>query len=163
MAYIKNGVYPKHDADIRRENPQTSFPTPISNAQAEEFGYVYVTPTTPPAPNPHCTVVEGTPVNNTQVWTQVPMSQQAVILEFTDALEAMYDAKAQEKKYDTRYTCALRAGYASAFQAEGLAFAQWMDTCNANAYTTMASVLAGQTPMPTVAGLLAQMPTFTWP
>ena len=163
MAYIKNGVYPLYDADIRREFPRTSFPVPISDAQAAEFGYMAVTPTLKPAKDDHCVVVEGAPINNIQTWVQVPLSQSDTILEFTTALEAMYDAKAQERQYDTRYTCALRAGYAGAFQAEGLAFARWMDAQNRYAYTQMALVLAGNRPMPTVAQLLSELEPMVWP
>ncbi len=83
--------------------------------------------------------------------------------DYTAALEGMYDARARERQYDNRLTCALRAGYAGPFQAEGTAFAIWMDTCNATAYGLMAQVLAGEIPMPTIAELLAMMPELVWP
>jgi len=89
-----------------------------------------------------------------------PLPTQA---EYTEALEAMYDAKAQEKNYDTRYTCALRAGYPSAFQAEGTAFGEWMDNCNVTAYGIMAQVQQGLIPQPTIGELLAMMPVLVWP
>jgi len=78
-------------------------------------------------------------------------------------LEVHYDAKAKEKRYDNRLTCALRAGYAGPFQAEGQAFAQWMDTCNAYAYGVMAEVVQGTRPLPTIDDLLAELPVLTWP
>ena len=89
-----------------------------------------------------------------------PLPTQA---EYTAALEAMYDAKAQEKHYDNRYTCALRAGYPSAFQAEGTAFGEWMDLCNVTAYGIMAQVQQGLIPQPTIPELLAMMPVMVWP
>lgn len=82
--------------------------------------------------------------------------------EYTARLEEMYDQKAQQRHYDNRYTCALRAGYASAFQAEGTAFAQWMDACNAHAYTVMATVMAGQRAIPTWEELAAELPEAPW-
>ncbi len=82
---------------------------------------------------------------------------------FTAALERWYDRVAQARRYDNRYTCALRAGYAGPFQAEGAAFAAWMDTCNAHAYGVMAAVQAGQRAMPeSPAALVAELPTPPW-
>ena len=69
----------------------------------------------------------------------------------------------QAKKYDNRLTCTLRAGYAGPFQSEGLAFATWMDACNAHGYTEMEKVMTGQHPMPTVEELIAELPTPPWP
>lgn len=79
------------------------------------------------------------------------------------ALTAHFDAKAQERRYDNRLTCALRAGFPGPFQAEGLAFAQWMDNCNAYAYTVMGQVLGGLRPMPTVEAFIEEMPDLIWP
>lgn len=85
------------------------------------------------------------------------------VADYISAMEGMYDAKARERHYDNRYTCALRAGYAGPFQAEGAAFALWMDTCNALGYLIMAEVQAGTRPQPTIAALLAELPALTWP
>lgn len=82
---------------------------------------------------------------------------------YVRALEALYDIKAQERKYDTRYTCALRAGYVGPFQAEGQSFALWMDTCNAHAYVVMRDVLSGVRAVPTIAELIAELPALVWP
>ena len=86
-----------------------------------------------------------------------------IIAELTAALEAHYDTKACEKRYDNRLTCALRAGYAGPFQAEGIAFAQWMDNCNAYGYQVLADCLAGTRTTPTEAELLAELPVMVWP
>ena len=82
---------------------------------------------------------------------------------YTAALEAHYDSKAQERKYDNRYTCSLRAGYAGPFQAEGTAFAVWMDACNAQCYTMLAQVQAGTIPLPTIEEVISALPELTWP
>lgn len=92
-----------------------------------------------------------------------PKTIEQIILDYTAALEAVYDAKARERRYDSRMTCALRAGYPGPFQAEGQAFAIWMDTCNAHAYEVMADVQAGEREMPTAEELIAEMPELTWP
>lgn len=85
------------------------------------------------------------------------------VAHLTEALEAMYDRKAQERRYDNRYTCALRAGYNGPFYEEAVTFAQWMDECNAKAYAIMNEVIAGQRPEPTDEALLAEMPVMVWP
>lgn len=82
--------------------------------------------------------------------------------EYADALTAMLDAKAQEKHYDNRITCALRAGYAGPFHDEGASFAGWMDACNYLAYQLLAEVRDGTRSQPTLAEFLALMPTLSW-
>jgi len=80
------------------------------------------------------------------------------------AMEALFDATAQAKHYDNRITCALRAGYPGPFQAEGKAFAEWMDGCNALAYQMLAEVQAGTRQMPaTKEEALALLPAMVWP
>lgn len=79
------------------------------------------------------------------------------------ALTDFLDREAQSKRYDNRITCAVRAGYAGPFQAEGQAFASWMDTCNALGYQVMAEVQAGTRPLPTVEEFLGLMPPMVWP
>ena len=86
-----------------------------------------------------------------------------IIKELTAALESHYDTEAQKKNYDNRFTCALRAGYAGPFQAEGVAFATWMDSCNAYGYQVIADVKGGKRTVPTAAELLAELPTIEWP
>lgn len=83
--------------------------------------------------------------------------------QFVAAMDANFDAKAREKNYDSRITCALRAGYAGPFQAEGIAFAQWVDNSYAAAHQILAAVQAGQRPAPeSTAALLAELPQFDW-
>ena len=75
-----------------------------------------------------------------------------------------FDVTAQSRRYDNRITCALRAGYPGPFHAEGLAFASWMDACNATAYSLLAEVQAGTRPMPDSASdALALLPAMVWP
>jgi hypothetical protein len=78
-------------------------------------------------------------------------------------LNAHLDAVAGQRRYDNRFTCALRAGFPGPFQAEGIAFAQFMDECNMAGYSLMRSVKAGLAPVPTEAELIALMPVIEWP
>ena len=58
----------------------------------------------------------------------------------------------------------LRAGYPGTFQAEGIAFAAWMDQCNALAYNLLAEVVAGTRPLPeSPKALIDLMPPMVWP
>ena len=87
----------------------------------------------------------------------------AKIKSYSVAMQAFFDHKAAEKNYDSRLTCTLRAGYAGPYQAEGLAFALWMDACNVHAYTVLSQVQAGKRETPTVDVLLAELPALVWP
>ena len=99
------------------------------------------------------------------VFTKKPDDQIMAIMQqkYTAALESYYDSKARERRYDNRYTCSLRAGYVSPFQAEGLAFAVWMDACNAQCYTLLEQVQAGTVPMPPIEDVIAGLPELIWP
>lgn len=93
----------------------------------------------------------------------LPPTQDELLASYQQALDELFNSTAQARRYDSRVTCALRAGYPGPFQAEGLAFAQWMDACNALGYQLMAEVLGGQRPMPTVPEFLAMLPPMEWP
>jgi len=87
-----------------------------------------------------------------------------LLARFDTALNAFFDSVAKSKHYDTRYTCALRAGYPGPFQAEGLAFASWMDSCNAIAYNYLSQVNANLIDIPSnPQALLDMMPEISWP
>lgn len=93
-----------------------------------------------------------------------PPSMEEQVQAFDAALVAHLDQVARERRYDNRITCALRAGYPGPFQAEGQAFAAWMDGCNALAYQLLAEVMSGKRPMPTdPQALIDLLPAMEWP
>lgn len=92
-----------------------------------------------------------------------PLTKEQIIQGYTDALERHYDAEAQSHRYDNRFTCALRAGYPGPFQAEGIAFAVWMDDCNAYAYRQLAEVEARRRVQPSPGDLVLGLPPMVWP
>ena len=93
-----------------------------------------------------------------------PLSIEEQIAVFDAALVAHLDATARQRRYDNRVTCGLRAGYPGPFQAEGIAFAGWMDQCNALAYQLLAEVVAGTRPLPSSPqALIDLMPAMVWP
>lgn len=79
------------------------------------------------------------------------------------AVTAYFDAKAAERRYDNRITCAVRAGYDGPFQQEGRAFAQWMDACNTVCYHLLEEVNGGTRPIPSFAEVVAEFPDLVWP
>ena len=93
-----------------------------------------------------------------------PPSLEEQIAVFDAALVAHMDATARQRRYDNRLTCALRAGYPGPFQSEGIAFAGWMDQCNALAYQLLAEVVAGTRPLPeSPQALIDLLPVMIWP
>ena len=87
----------------------------------------------------------------------------SIVKRYDTALMNHYDAVAQSKNYDNRITCALRAGYVSAFQKEGIAFGTWMDNCNVIAYSIMNDVISGKRELPSIESFIAELPLIKWP
>lgn len=153
-------------------HPNTSFPP--GDAFVPPGPFVKVQPSDKPPCIAHLQqVVPGDPVQVDGVWVQGwdVIEIFATDAERAAATAAVYDAAltnhldntAQARRYDNRITCALRAGYVGPFQAEGQAFATWMDACNWQAYQVLAGVQSGDLSMPTVAEFIADLPEMVWP
>lgn len=92
----------------------------------------------------------------------LPVVDMRVVI--AEGLTDYFNGVARTKNYDSRITCALRAGYPGPFHEEGAAFATWMDTCNALAYQMLYEVQAGTRPMPgTLEEALELLPPMVWP
>lgn len=168
--------YPVSEGEIRAEFPSTSFPTPFK--APEGFAVVFITPQ-PTVDTITQGVREITPVqvngNWQQAWEIYALDAETVainqakakadlVAQYDHALAKHLDTVAQSKRYDNRTTCALRAGYAGPFQAEGQAFATWMDTCNATAYQWWSEIEAGAKPMfASTEAFIAELPAISWP
>jgi hypothetical protein len=88
----------------------------------------------------------------------------AAFAKFEQALTQHLDSVAQARRYDNRITCMVRAGFPGPFQAEGKAFAQWCDSCNAMAYLLMEQVQNGEIELPaTTQELIDALPVMEWP
>jgi hypothetical protein len=84
--------------------------------------------------------------------------------DFEAALTAHLDATAKARRWDSRITLAVRAGYPNPWQQEAIAFGTWMDTCNAMGYQLLAEVQAGTRPLPaTTQELIDALPVMVWP
>lgn len=169
QALIENNAvtaYPYGLGDFNRDHPGVLPDSPTLDQQAA-VGLVFVADAPPPDGGMVAQAVETTPVlangEWTQQWTLVPFDIGVIEQRFDSKLTEFFNMKAAERRYASYITCALRAGYVGPFQAEGTAFAQWMDACNAKCYSILGEVLAGQRPVPTWAEILAELPTLTWP
>ncbi len=91
-------------------------------------------------------------------------ASQPKFADFDRALTDHLDKVAQARRYDNRITCMVRAGFAGPFQAEAVAFAQWADACNAQAYQLLAQVQAGTLALPqTTQAFIDLLPPMVWP
>ena len=79
--------------------------------------------------------------------------------DYANAIQTMLDTKAQEYRYDNIHTA---NGWATRF-ADALALQAWGAACWTYSEVVEADVLSGTRAMPTIAGLLAEMPVFVWP
>ena len=187
-----NLQYPLSEQDIRLAHPNTSFAYPFQPPEEYEYVFPTPTPTYDNIVQvvyevaPELTTkghweqrweVRPKFVEYTQDGVVITvaeqegaarvvaaqLAQQQLLQQFDQALTNHLDNTAKDKRYDGRISCALRAGYAGPFQAEGQAFAQWMDTCNYQAYQTMAAVLSGDQVQPTIDEFIASLPKMVWP
>ena len=77
----------------------------------------------------------------------------------TIGVQKFMDKAAQTAGYDDIHAAALRAGYAGPYQAEGTKFAIWMDQVWLHCYQVLDAVKAGTQAQPTLAELIAGLPT----
>lgn len=93
----------------------------------------------------------------------LPPTQEEIIKQYEAALDAHMDSVAKANRYDNRFTFALRAGYEGPYKAEGVAFAQWMDERNVQAFALLNDVLAGKADLPTIDEFISGLPEFVKP
>lgn len=86
-----------------------------------------------------------------------------IVADYERALDQHLDAAAQSRRYNDRFTFALRAGYPGPYHAEAVVFAAWMDDCNAQAYQLLQDVQAGTATLPTVEAFIAALPVLVLP
>lgn len=110
------------------------------------------------------------PIGSSQISIQevaelqnVPLSQSEIVANYEAGLDAHLDSVAKAHRYDNRITFSLRAGYSGPFQAEGIAFAQWMDECYVLSNQIKNAVIAGEQEMPSIEAFIAAMPEFVLP
>ena len=90
-------------------------------------------------------------------------TQTEIIAQYEAALDAHLDSVAQQHRYQDRFSFALRAGFDGPYQAEGVAFAQWMDECNVQAFELLNDVVSGDAELPTLEDFIESLPEFVKP
>jgi hypothetical protein len=178
--HTPTNTYPYSVSQLKRDNPQTSFPKDMNDTVLASWGVYPVQPTPQPQFDP---ITQGLnelpPIEVDGEWLQQwdvqalsaeevaanqAAAQVALVQQYEGALTRHLDATAQAKRYDNRITCAVRAGYPGPFQAEGQAFAAWMDNCNALAYQWWAEIAAGTKPMfASTDAFIDDLPAMVWP
>ena len=91
------------------------------------------------------------------------MISERFISKYQKAHDAHLNNAAKAKRYDSIHTAALRAGFPGPFHDEGVAFANWMDQCNAIGYQIMAEIESGQRVAPTIDEYIAMLPELVLP
>ena len=94
---------------------------------------------------------------------EVKLAQTAAIAAVEAAIDAHLDSVAQSYRFEDRTRLALRAAYPNPWQALGIAFGTWMDTCNAMVAAGLQDVLNGTLELPTASETIAQLPVFVAP
>lgn len=164
------GAYPVYEWQIKQSHRNTSFPIPFEPLDRYEWVYAAPKPNMPPAVE----VEEGTPEKLNGVWVENWKTRAAkpeeyrrkaaeLLASYTTRLDAHIDSVAKARRYDSRVTCAMRAGFPGPWQEEAKAFGTWMDTCYTRAYAIMLEVEAGNRELPTFEQLLAELPAMIWP
>jgi hypothetical protein len=146
--------------EIRRLHPNVSIP---ADADLSSLGYTTLISTPKPGPDPWHTVTPGIPLNGYETWVQVPDTSEKIVGILEKELERFLDSTAKIKKYDSRITCAMRAGYPGVYQEECQAFSIWMDECYRSSYTLFEDILSGAITPPTKEDYISNLPPFTWP
>lgn len=177
-ALIKNDAvekYPYSFTDLRRDNPNTSFPKVINQATMESFGAMLVFNTTHPSITDQQVLVEGTPVfsNNRweEVWTvrdktaeEIAADQQRIQTEIVQATQARLDDFARTRGYDSILSaCTYATSPTAKFATEGQYCVQQRDATWAKLYQILTEVEAGTRPIPTWEEVEAELPALVWP
>ena len=91
-----------------------------------------------------------------------PPAPQQLLSAIEQAITAHMDSVAQSKRYDNRDSCRLYAGYLNPFQAEAIAFGQWVSACWVASNQSQADIMDGLRTIPTPEEAVAELPLMEW-
>lgn len=154
-------------ANIRADFPNTSFPADLSVAVLPD-GYVWVTPTAPPACDPFSRAEQAPPFQAGgrwwQSWRIVSWAPEEIQARLIDAIQQHLDTTAQSRAYDGILSlCTYATSPSPKFAAEGQAGVEWRDACWTKGYEILAECQSGARPIPTPEELIAELPAMVWP
>lgn len=170
--YIKDADQTKHHITaIRPLFPNMGIP---DGADLSGIGYLPFVETPLPEVASGQSVAETTPEkvgdHYEQRWLVTDMTDEEkaaamrqAIAEIEAAVDAHLDSVAQSYRFADRTRLSLRAAYPNPWQALGVAFGTWMDTCNAMAAAGLQDVIDGNIPLQTPEQVIAQLPAFVAP
>ena len=92
-----------------------------------------------------------------------PPTLSELIPQYEAVLDNYLDSVAQKYRFKNRENLSLRAGYPSAYQPLALAYAEWMDGCNVQAYQGLQDVIDKKRSLPAIEGFIAELPAFAFP
>jgi hypothetical protein len=109
-------------------------------------------------------VREATPEEAAEIEARQVEAAKPAVPQYVAAVQAMLDAKAQERHYDNILSaCTYATSTNAKFQAEGQACVEWRDAVWAECYALMDKVMSHMQPQPSVEELLAMLPPMVWP
>jgi L-2-hydroxyglutarate oxidase LhgO len=180
-ALIENGTvaqYPYTTGDLKRANPDTSFPSQISDASLLEYGVHRVFFATQPEVTATQVLEEGTPVFSTedQRWTQtftvrdmsaeeIAEYSQGIQRQIIDATQQRLDDFAATRHYSGIMSAATYAtSSVPQFKSDGQYCVNARDATWAKLYEMLVEVQAGTRPMPNgYADVEPELPVLEWP
>lgn len=177
---IENGSvvkYPYSDSDLRKDNPNTSFPKNLTDAIRTEWNVLPVTvmPGSDYDKSTHKEVKDNVPTLINGVWTigrtiipldagETEQYRLEQVRKYELEVQKHMDEKVAERGYDSMLSAATYATSKNGrYGFEGKACVDWRDAVWDACYAILADVEAGNRTPPTVEELLAELPAMEWP
>ena len=177
MYILAPNTYPYSVAQLRRDNPGTSFPANPSDALLAEWGVFLVTPVDPP---PHDvlteTLTEGAPIEIGggwfQTWTVQPASPQEIVARqeairdaMTARVQQRLDDFARTRGYDNIVSaCSYATSQHAKYGPEGRYCVQTREDTWDVMFSIEAQVQAGLRPIPmSYEEIESELPVLEWP
>jgi hypothetical protein len=92
-----------------------------------------------------------------------PLTPEQLFAAIEHAIKQHMDTVAQSKRYDNRDSCRLYAGYPNPYQAEAVAYGQWVAECWRVSNIAQADIIAGLRSIPTPAEAVLELSAMVWP
>jgi hypothetical protein len=122
------------------------------------LGYELLIETPRPNPDIGMKIEELDPVNNIQVWAQVPLDAAELFKHGSHLVQKYLDDGAVSQGYDDIVSACSYAGAPNAFQEESISFLVWRADVWVAAHNLFNEVLGGARSMPTDEDLISLLP-----
>ena len=170
-------TYPYSIGDLRRDNPNTSFPKNPPDTLLADWDMHIVTVVNDPTydPRTHKIVNDALPTLVNGAWllnkSVVEMTQDEkdtyrarTVRQYELAVQDHMDDKVADREYDSMISaCTYATSTNPKYGPEGQACLNWRDAVWDKCYEVLAEVDAGTRQPPTIDELIAELPVLTWP